>query len=70
MGNASITNIVDPIWNLFEEFIPSEHIQEKAEKFLEILEDQDWDCQQDSDFVNKYFNYRVRGGYYFRKPRK
>lgn len=70
MGNASISNIADPIWDLFKEFIPNTSIQEKAEKFLEILEDQDWDCQNEAKFVRKYFKYKSGEGYVFRKPRK
>lgn len=65
MGNSSISEIADPIWNLFKDLVPVEQIQEKTEQLLKIFESQDWDCQDEAEFIQNYFEYK--DGWIFNK---
>ena len=54
MGWCSATEVFDPVAGFILERIegPEDRIEAKKvlTKLIEVLEDRDWDCQQDSDY--------------------
>lgn len=47
MGWSSGTDIAEAFEALILKYVPKDKIIEEATKALEILEDQDWDCQDE-----------------------
>lgn len=65
MGWASGNEIFDPVCTTLVELIDSEHISEQASeiilvKLIKVLQDQDWDTEDESLYDFRTFDFIVR----------